>query len=561
MVTLLKCRTMKNIIKLFILTLVVSFGTTGCKDDFLVEEPVNIIAPENLYVNKSGFEAGLYGLYNLVRRERGGIDGGPTSNTTNDMYITPAFIGVDNAYSPFPAGGQQPERVFNTFGVTLNPAVPYISNVWQWLYQTINAANTIIDRAENPSIKWTETEKKQIVGEAKLVRAWAYRHLTFMFGDVPLNLTESTGNSIKTDWERTSVATVRKVMEDDLLYAETNLAETPPNAARFSRAVATHYLAELYLTIGDNAKAKQKAQSLVSNGLYKLVTARYGVNKSLPGTPFTDMFIDGNSNRSEGNTEALFVLQNEYLSAGAENCIMRRSWVNRYERISVGGKSPITFSIENGGRGIGRFGITKYALSVYGPTDERGSEFALRLSWTMNNPTALPTGAKLGDVVKLNITGNEPLTNATTAQAWPNTRKWDWAPAIPSDLQQSSNYNDIIYLRLADTYLLLAEAQFKLGEKAEAATTINALRSRAKATPITAADVTLDFILDERSRELLTEEHRRYTLTRTKTWFARTKKYNINAGSVIALRDTILPIPQTVIDANLTKPMPQNPGY
>ena len=177
---------MKNIIKLFILTLVVSFGTTGCKDDFLVEEPVNIIAPENLYVNKSGFEAGLYGLYNLIRRERGGIDGGPTSNTTNDMYITPAFIGVDNAYSPFPAGGQQPERVFNTFGVTLNPAVPYISNVWQWLYQTINASNTIIDRAENPSIKWTETEKKQIVGEAKLVRAWAYRHLTFMFGFVSI---------------------------------------------------------------------------------------------------------------------------------------------------------------------------------------------------------------------------------------------------------------------------------------------------------------------------------------------------------------------------------------
>lgn len=561
MVTLLTSRTMKNSIKLFILTLVTSLGTTSCKDDFLDEAPLNIIAPENLYVNKAGFEAGLYGIYNLVRRERGGIDGGPTTNTTNDMYITPAFIGVDNAYSPFPAGGQQPERVFNSFGVTLNPAVPYISNVWQWLYQTINAANTIIDRAENPSIKWTETEKKQIVGEAKLARAWAYRHLTFMFGDVPLNLTESKGSSIKTDWERTPVAEVRKAMEADLLYAEANMAETSLNAARFPRAVATHYLAELYLTIGDNTKAKQKAQSLVNNSLYKLVTARYGVNKSLPGTPFTDMFIDGNSNRSEGNTEALFVLQNEYLSAGGENSIMRRSWVNRYERILVGGKTPFTFSVENGGRGIGRFGITKYALSVYSPNDERGSEFALRLSWTMNNPASLPTGAKLGDVVKLTTTGNEPLTNAATAQSWPNTRKWDWAPSIPSDLQQSSNFNDIIYLRLAETYLLLAEAQFKLGEKAEAAISINALRVRAKATPITAADVTLDFILDERSRELLTEEHRRYTLTRTKTWFARTKKYNINAGPLIALRDTILPIPQTVIDANLTKVMPQNPGY
>lgn len=552
---------MKNTLKIFILTFITNFVFTGCKEDFLEENPVNIIAPENLYVNKSGFETGLYGLYNLVRRERGGIDGGPTTNTSNDMYITPAFVGVDNAFSPFPAGNQQPERVFNTFGVTLNPAVPYIGNVWQWLYQTINAANTIVDRAENPAIKWTEAEKKQIVGEAKLVRAWAYRHLTFMFGGVPLNLTESKGSSIKTDWERTPIATVRKAMEEDLLYAEANIAELASNAARFPRAVATHYLAELYLTIGDNAKAKQKAQSLVSNPNYKLVTARYGVNKANPGTPFTDMFLDGNANRSEGNTEALWVLQNEYLSLGGENCIMRRCWVNRYERITVSNRTPITFSIENGGRGIGRFGITKYALSVYGATDERGGDFAWRYSYTMNNPASLPTGAKLGDIVKLSTTRNEPITNSTTAQSWPSIRKWDWAPSVASDLQQSSNYNDIIYLRLADTYLLLAEAQFKLGELADATSTINVLRNRAKATIITAAQVNLDFILDERSRELVTEEHRRYTLLRTKTWFDRTKKYNINASAVITLRDTILPIPQTVIDANLTKVMPQNPGY
>jgi starch-binding outer membrane protein, SusD/RagB family len=552
---------MKNIIKFLFLTSIITLATVSCKQDFLEENPVNIIAPENLYVNKTGFEGGLIGLYSLIRRERGGIDGGATSNTTNDMYITPAFVGVDNAYSPFPSGGSQPDRVFNTFGVTLNPAVSYISNVWQWLYQTINAANTIIDRANNTSIKWTEAEKNQIVGEARLIRAWAYRHLTFLFGDVPLNLTESSGNSIKTDWERTPVTTVRKAMEEDLLFAEANMVENPTSAARFPRAVATHYLSELYLTIGDNAKAKLKAQAVVNNPLYKLVTARYGVRRSLPGTPFTDMFIDGNSNRSEGNTEALYVLQNEYLSAGAENCIMRRWWVNRYERISVSGKTPITFSIENGGRGIGRFGITKYALTVYGAGDERGSEHAIRFYWLMNNAASLPTGAKLGDTVKLVTTGNEPFTNASTAQAWPNTRKWDWAPSIPADLQNSSNYNDIIYLRVAETYLLLAEAQFKLGETQDAANTLNALRNRAKATPITATQVNLDFILDERSRELLTEEHRRYTLLRTRTWFDRTKKFNINAGPVIALRDTLLPIPQTVIDANLTKAMPQNAGY
>ena len=168
---------MKNIVKISFLTGIIALLTVSCKDSFLVEEPRDIIAPENLYVNKAGFEQGLYGIYNLIRRERAGIDGGADRASFNDMYITPAFVGVDNAYSPFPAGGTQPERVFNTFGITLNAAVPYISNVWYWLYQIVNNANTIIGRAENPSIKWTDVEKKQIIGEARLMRAWAYREL------------------------------------------------------------------------------------------------------------------------------------------------------------------------------------------------------------------------------------------------------------------------------------------------------------------------------------------------------------------------------------------------
>lgn len=116
-------------------------------------------------------------------------------------------------------------------------------------------------------------------------------------------------------------------------------------------------------------------------------------------------------------------------------------------------------------------------------------------------------------------------------------------------------------MRLAETYLLLAEAQMKLSDPGGAAITINALRNRAHATPIAAGDVSIGFILDERSRELFSEEHRRYTLIRTGTWFARTQQFNKFTGPKITLRDTLLPIPQAVIDANLTKPMTQNPGY
>ena len=74
-------------------------------------------------------------------------------------------------------------------------------------------------------------------------------------------------------------------------------------------------------------------------------------------------------------------------------------------------------------------------------------------------------------------------------------------------------------------------------------------------------DVNIDYILDERSRELFIEEERRMTLLRTHKWFERTQLYNKFGGERITLRDTIFPIPQDVIDANLTKPFPQNPGY
>lgn len=551
---------MKKYTKYILAGLLLGTAATGCKDTFLDEKPLDVITPENLYVNREGFESGLYGLYNLVRQERGGIM--PTNNnpvpnaSSNDMALTAAFIGVDNAFSQFPASGA-PEQVFNEFNIQLNSANGYVRQLWEYCYRAINAANTIIGRAEDPAITWTEAEKNQIVGEARLVRAWAYRHLTYLYGDVPLTLLESTGPTIRTDWERAPVADVRRQMEEDLLFAEANMAETPPMAGRMPRAMATHYLAELYLTTGDNAQAKAKASSLVQNPLYKLITARYGVRRTLPGTPFTDMFLDGNSNRSEGNTEAIWVLQNEYQSLGGDFNIMRRWWVNRYDNITVGGRRPIRVTIDNGGRGLGRFAITRFGLNLYAPGDDRGSYHALRLFWLMNNPTALPAGAKLGDTVRTTRTVRETLNN----QNWPSTRKWDWAPAIAEDVQQSSSYNDQIYLRLGETYLLLAEAQFKLGETAGAVATINTLRARAKAAPITAATLTLDFILDERSRELVTEEHRRYTLLRTGKWLERTRRHNAIAGPKITDRDQLLPIPQSVIDANLTREMEQNPGY
>jgi hypothetical protein len=144
---------------------------------------------------------------------------------------------------------------------------------------------------------------------------------------------------------------------------------------------------------------------------------------------------------------------------------------------------------------------------------------------------------------------------------WPSTRKWEWVNPILTQASSSDQYNNLIYLRLADTYLLLTEALFRQNKLDEAALWINKVRGRSHASPVAAANITIDFILDERSRELVTEEHRRYALLRAGKLVERVQKYNDFAGPTIANAPLLFPIPQSVIDANTGRKMEQNPGY
>src|SRR5690606_33413531 len=209
----------------------------------------------------------------------------------------------------------------------------------------------------------------------------------------------------------------------------------------------------------------------------------------------------------------------------------------------------------------------KWAIDLYESQDDRGSNYAIRKYYILrtaaeNAPAPadnLPPGYNYGDTLKLSWEND--LTGLTNVRIfnYPNIRKYDTYTPDVNELRGS--YNDQTYLRLAETYLLKAEAQFKLGNSSGAAETINVVRRRANASEITGADVSIDFILDERSRELLCEEHRRYTLLRTGKWLERVKLHNHNGGQVARMTDTLFPIPQSVIDANLTQEMPQNPGF
>jgi len=122
-------------------------------------------------------------------------------------------------------------------------------------------------------------------------------------------------------------------------------------------------------------------------------------------------------------------------------------------------------------------------------------------------------------------------------------------------------YTDIYAMRLAETYLLRAEAYLAKGDKVNAASDINVVRTRAKAKPVEPAKVDIHYILDERARELAGEEPRRLTLSRLGLLYERVVKYNAVSKATIKPFNNLLPVPQNAIDANSGAQLRQNEGY
>jgi len=166
----------------------------------------------------------------------------------------------------------------------------------------------------------------------------------------------------------------------------------------------------------------------------------------------------------------------------------------------------------------------------------------------------------------------------------PSLWKSDLYPAVKKHMDPSrgTNFNDpstrpVVITRFSEVYLVGAEAYLMSGNKAKAAELLNVVRQRAAyrktntaaqnaaaatAMTITADDVTIDFILDERSREFFGEWMRYHDLVRTKTLVRRIKAWNNEAGPYVKDFHVLRPIPQSQIDRTVEGPaFTQNPGY
>lgn len=549
----------------------------SCDESYLNEVPLDRFSPENLLENEAGYQAVLVALYQASRQEHI-VAGG------NFEYMT---VGTDQTQ-----WGRNDSRGLKDYSL-LNSNLAATIIYWDWAYKSmIPRANLILEDIDNQNLNISEESRNNIKGQALFFRGYTYNFLANIYGGVPIvdrRLTEP-----KFDFVRDSRETVLRFAANDLEQAS-NLLAMEVEDGRVPRAAAFHLLSEVYISIamesGDNSfydKSITAATKVISKeaGDYEIMTNRFGPASALPGDVFSDIFAYGQINRSSGNKEVIwawqfepFIIGGSTESGGGNNCV--RWWAPEAERI----RSPNGFlnvvMADSLNRGIGvnsPVNYTKYDVWKLDPNDMRNSKYNIRRVFYYNNPNDPEYFGKevktaIGPDGRLYITMDDgvTLTNNfldTLRQYYPWFRKIDGRPHN-DDPSSGNTSKDFSRMRVAETYLLRAEAYFRKGDLVSAAQDINVVRSRANAILISPDQVTEDFILDERTRELIIEEPRLRTLIRMGRLVDRVRKYNSepsvsggpSSGTTIRDYNNFWPIPQKVIDSNTGAVMEQNPGY
>lgn len=585
---------MKNLIKISkcrLYVVILLFLLFSCNEgEFLKEVPLDFFSPENSFVTKGDFESAVTELYSNVRfcayQTHGTSGGFPYLNSTD--------IAHDGRYQITSA------LRFGGHTTCLVPTNSTITAQWNSWYKLISNANTIINRVENADLE--EADKRQFVAEAKFMRAFGYRYLVYLYGGVPLNLEEVT--SPKSDYTRaTREEVLNQIIKDASEASELLKGIDEVVDGKVSNLVAHHLLSETYIALQKYDEAIQEASIVIDDPNTSLMTGRFGsmaeqdpydkyLKFTQPGDVYWDLFRQNNQNRSSGNKEALWVIQYEsdvlggvLTSTGniAAKNTSRGESSNILERIA-GPVAWMTFVDPDGKEGMLQKPQSNYNSGGHGVSLMKNTEWFLYDLWESDWDNDIRNAPHniVRDVIYNNPNSAYYGLSALDypSSTWIN-QIWRWYP-YPSKITTPGQHPDELYdnkennflkssagstfrdnymFRLAETYLLRAEAYLGKGDLVNAAKDINIVRERSNAKPILSEEVTLDYILDERARELVYEEPRRITLHRTGKLVERVRKYNNLNKDEIQDHHGLWPIPHSFIEANTDVEITQNPGY
>lgn len=478
----------KNLTKLTYMIAFVPVAVTGC-DAFLEPDPKSFSSTVDYYQVPGHFDAALNSVYAQLRSSLALTAGSFTSTFMNWMEVR--MDAVNRHYNVNLPGGQ---RIIEWL-----PTASDGGGTWNSLYHTIAQANVVLDRIEGVSFP-NETQKNQIVGEAKFLRALSYWYLVQFYGNedglgVPLVLHEisSPANAIPEGGRATTTAVYEQIVAD-LQDAIQLLPANAPQPGRASQGAAKFLLGRTHLLTRNYNAAVTVLGEVESNYGYRL----------LPD--YRSVFDPANEN----NAESIFEIQYGTGIAGQPHNELASHLLPWNSRGIILGNHVAAH---------GNYHPSFELVEMYQPGDRR---YAASIQW-WHRPgnSQYPEVAIRGDSISI-------------------IRKFLWPEHINNLGQQNGNW---IVFRYADVLLSLAEAHWRLGNDGQAVAYLNRVRNRAGlpnldltnipenkmlAGTSMAGDPVARALFTERTLELFAEGHRMFDLLR----FGRDVAYQVMVNYV-----------------------------
>lgn len=474
----------------------ISLGLLSC-EEFLQEEPKSFLAPENYYQNERDLFTALVGVYDALG------DNSESFLARRLHYIT--WFTSGEAYSPTLTG----EQLLSNYTFTSDHTD--INRVWTSMYLAINRANTIISRA--PDVPMDENLKAQYVGEARFLRALFYFYGVRLWGELPL-ISKDVSAVEEVEVARSPISDVYDLIIGDLEYAGNTIAATNQEG-RATSGAAKALLAKVYLTRATSAASGANDYQLCADLCEEVL--------DMPEHHLMDDYQDIFGPPNEFNAESLFEWQGDRVLS------------------PLGEHSPFgSFAMP---RGI-------FLFPEQGPTDGGGivstvEYFNLYPEEDYRRESTFVTEGP-------NRNGDW-LTWQQFQFPFP-TPTWKYVDRTATDRNAFEFCGNFIVLRLADVYLMRAEALNEIGgPTAEAYSMINEIRARArKRDGVTPSDFPADLsgltkeefreaVLLERAVEFGFEGHRWFDLVRTGRLVETIKAANPNVP--ITEKHVLFPIP------------------
>lgn len=505
---------MKKYLIIFVVTAILSsLLIVSCTKDFLNVNPEGMLLEDNFYKNEEQATQALVAVYDLMRKNSGGFEN----------MITMFNAGSDDQYA---GGGGASDGVgiqsFSNYTIDAN-TIP--SSFWDDYYRGITRANTLIQKL--PGVNMDEDLKVQFEAEARALRAYYYFNLVRMFKNVPLILAPLSASEFY-NVDQASPEDVYAQIETDLLFA---ISELPTSMgeykARLNKVAVQAILGKVYLYEGKNSQAASiLAEVNGSNpGVGSSHANQYG-NYLLPD--FNDLWVVSNQFNAESLLEVSHSAQSSYwgnwgssADEGNTVCVM------------VGPRSYNLLDANNAPDLPSGWSFNVFTQDMYDfmQDDPRFDATILDMHYLQDNGYA-------------DYIGGYQDTGYFLNKFIPTT-----ADVFTEGGDAVLNYTQNTYaIRLADTYLMEAEALGATGTRAQAL--LDAVRARVGLASI---PVNMTNIKNERRRELAGEGHRWFDLVR---WGDAPTV--LASRGFVAGKNEILPIPADELKNTL---IVQNPNY